>query len=348
KPKKSIWLRVKEEVIHYWHGFRLFGIEIRVSSKYLWRMLKGDNLSRREHRQMKRTSKDLVRMVPFLVFLIVPFMELLIPVALKLFPNMLPSTFENSSTREEKRRKLLKVRLETAKFLRETITTDLPAGSGNQEAATAFADFFAGVRTSGKPVNTQELLEVATHFNDELTLDNLSRSQLVSMCRYMGIRVFGPDNFLRFQLRNRVDKLRADDRLISAEGVQALTPAELSHACSSRGIRTIGVSPFRMRQELSGWLELSIDHKVPSSLLILSRAFSLLAEVPASPTDALRATLESLPDELVQEAHLDVSEKEGQATLEQRLRVIEEQEEMIADEAERKKQDEERAKLEAE
>ena len=44
---------------------------------------------------MKRTTQDLLRLVPFSVFIIVPFMELLLPVALKLFPNMLPSTFED-------------------------------------------------------------------------------------------------------------------------------------------------------------------------------------------------------------------------------------------------------------
>jgi len=36
-----------------------------------------------------------MRLIPFAVFVIVPFMELLLPVALKLFPNMLPSTFED-------------------------------------------------------------------------------------------------------------------------------------------------------------------------------------------------------------------------------------------------------------
>lgn len=41
---------------------------------------------------------------------------------------------------------------------------------------------------------------------DELTMDNISRSGLVNMCRYMGLTPFGSDNFLRFQLRN---KLRA-------------------------------------------------------------------------------------------------------------------------------------------
>ena len=43
--------------------------------------------------QLVRTTADLFRLVPFLVFIIVPFMEFLLPVALKLFPNMLPSTF---------------------------------------------------------------------------------------------------------------------------------------------------------------------------------------------------------------------------------------------------------------
>lgn len=39
-----------------------------------------------------------MRLVPFAVFVLVPFMELLLPVALKLFPNMLPSTYESKST----------------------------------------------------------------------------------------------------------------------------------------------------------------------------------------------------------------------------------------------------------
>jgi hypothetical protein len=44
-------------------------------------------------RQLVRTVSDLFRLLPFSVFIIVPFMELLLPLALKLFPGMLPSTF---------------------------------------------------------------------------------------------------------------------------------------------------------------------------------------------------------------------------------------------------------------
>ena len=60
---------------------------------------------------------DLFRLVPFSVFILVPFMEFLLPVALKLFPGMLPSTFTTSDQRETKMRRQLKAKLEYAKFL---------------------------------------------------------------------------------------------------------------------------------------------------------------------------------------------------------------------------------------
>jgi len=43
--------------------------------------------------QLVRTTADMFRLVPFLVFIIVPFAEFLLPVVLKFFPGMLPSTF---------------------------------------------------------------------------------------------------------------------------------------------------------------------------------------------------------------------------------------------------------------
>lgn len=40
---------------------------------------------------------------------------------------------------------------------------------------------------------------------DELTLDNMSRPQLASMCVYMGLRPYGSDNFLRFQVNRLIN-----------------------------------------------------------------------------------------------------------------------------------------------
>jgi hypothetical protein len=87
--------KIKKELHHYWVGTKLLYTEIKTTIKIVWRLLHGGKLSRRERRQLVRTTTDLLRVIPFLVIVIVPFMEFSLPVLLKLFPNMLPSTFED-------------------------------------------------------------------------------------------------------------------------------------------------------------------------------------------------------------------------------------------------------------
>lgn len=85
------------ELKHYYHGFRLLALEVRLSSRYLWRVARGHSLMRRERQQLVRTVSDLFRLLPFSVFIIVPFMEFALPLFIKLFPNMLPSTFKDAT-----------------------------------------------------------------------------------------------------------------------------------------------------------------------------------------------------------------------------------------------------------
>jgi hypothetical protein len=68
-------------------------------------------------------------MVPMLVILAIPFMELLLPVALKLFPNMLPSTFEDKLKKEEELKKRVGVKLEVARFLQVQLSILTPISS---------------------------------------------------------------------------------------------------------------------------------------------------------------------------------------------------------------------------
>ncbi|MGH0159413.1 UNVERIFIED_CONTAM: hypothetical protein FKN15_067881 [Acipenser sinensis] len=100
--RKSLGQKVVDEVKHYYHGFRLLWIDTTIAGRMLWRILNGNILSRRERRQFLRTCADVFRLVPFLVFIIVPFMEFLLPLAVKLFPNMLPSTFETKSKKRKR------------------------------------------------------------------------------------------------------------------------------------------------------------------------------------------------------------------------------------------------------
>ncbi|KAJ2453970.1 LETM1 domain-containing protein ylh47, partial [Coemansia sp. RSA 2337] len=165
---------------------------------------------------------------------------------------------------------------------------------------------------------------------------------LVSICRFMGVNAFGTDNYLRYQITNRMRYIRADDKVICGEGIESLSVPELQSACQSRGIRIIGVSPARMREELNQWIELHLEHNIPSTLLILSRILAAgepMAQLQQQQfnADALQATINSLPDNLVNEATLRLAEVSGKATPKQKLEVLEEQEELIEDEDEQEK-----------
>ncbi|KAI8999006.1 LETM1-domain-containing protein [Trametes punicea] len=349
-----IWRKVKHEAQHYWHGTKLLAAEVRISARLQWKLLHGESLTRRERRQLRRTTQDLLRLIPFAVFVIVPFMEFLIPVVLKVFPNALPSTFEDKFAAEEKQRKLLRVRLEMAKFLQETLRESGLKANAHIVGSEAFKEFFRKVRSTGESPSAQDVIHVARLFDDDLTLDNLSRPQLVSMCKYMGINAFGTDNFLRGNIRARLLQLRRDDEAIAREGIDELSTAELQAACQSRGIRTTGVSPARLREELATWIDLHLKQRVSGVLLVLARAFQF-DKKPGEDEDgkttiikSLEAVLCGLPDNLLSEAELEVDSE--QASYKQKLEVLKQQEELIQDEEEQEQREEDarRAKKEEE
>lgn len=348
-----VWKKVKHEAAHYWHGTKLLVSEVRISARLQWKILHGEQLTRRERRQLKRTTQDLLRLIPFSVFLIVPFMELLLPVALKLFPNMLPSTFEDKFAAEEKQRKLLRVRLEMAKFLQETLRESGLKANSHIVSSDEFKEFFRKVRSTGESPSARDVINVAKLFDDDLTLDNLSRPQLVSMCRYMGLNAFGTDNFLRGAIRSRLMSLRRDDQLIHTEGIDALSTAELRHACQSRGIRTTGIPTSGLQEELTTWIQLHLRDRVSGVLLILGRAFNfdrkpgLDEDGKTAIVSSLENVLSSLPDNLLSEAELEVDS--DKASYKQKLEVLQQQEELITteEEQEQKEEDARRAKREA-
>ena len=193
---------------------------------------------------------------------------------------------------------------------------------------------------TGEKPSPEDIIKVCKIFKDDLTLDNLSRPQLVSICRYMNIPSFGTDNILRYQVRVRMRQIKRDDRAIAYEGVDSLSVPELQTACASRGLRTYGVSPGRLRDDLGAWLDLRLKHGVPSTLLVLANAFVYAQGKEAEMTsqiDALEAVLSSIPEELYHEIELEVHTAEGAATNKQRLEVLKEQQELIEEENQQSK-----------
>lgn len=335
----------KSTMQHYWLGTKLLWADIRISSRLLLKLVNGKGLSRRERQQLTRTTADIFRLVPVAVFIIVPFMEFLLPVFLKLFPNMLPSTFQDKMREEEALKRRLIARIEYAKFLQDTVKemakeVQNSRGGDIKKTAEDLDEFMNKVRT-GAGVSNDEILAFAKLFNDELTLDNISRPRLVNMCKYMGISPFGTDAYLRYMLRRRLQEIKNDDKMIQAEGVESLSEAELRQACRDRGLLGL-LSVEEMRQQLRDWLDLSLNHSVPSSLLILSRAFSVSGKV--RPEEAVQATLSSLPDEVVDTVGVTALPSEDSISERRRkLEFLEMQEELIKEEEE--EEEEEQAKM---
>ncbi|PYI33683.1 MRS7 family protein [Aspergillus indologenus CBS 114.80] len=344
--KLTLGQKIKKEAQHYWDGTKLLATEVKISSRLALKMAAGYELSRREHRQLRRTVSDLGRLVPFSMFVIIPFAELLLPVALKLFPNMLPSTYEGQKGREKKALKLSSTRKEVSGFLKDTLReSGLPVTAAtvkNEE----FTEFFKKIRTTGESPTPEDVIKVCKIFKDDLTLDNLSRPQLVGICKYMNLNSFGTDAMLRYTIRHRMRQIKRDDRAIFYEGVESLSVPELQMACASRGIRTHGVSPARLREDLSVWLDLRLNQGVPSTLLVLSNAYVYAqggkeAEM-STQIEALQSVLSSIPEELFHEIELEVHNAEGAATNKQRLEVIKEQQELIEEENSQNSENEEK------
>ncbi|KAK2788095.1 hypothetical protein FQN52_006932 [Onygenales sp. PD_12] len=343
--KLTLGQKIKKEAQHYWDGTKLLATEVKISTKLALKMAAGYELSRRENRQLQRTVKDLARLVPFSAFVLVPFAELLLPIVLKLFPNMLPSTYEGQKSKEAKAATLRATRKETASFLQNTLKeTGLPVNATNAKKEE-FTEFFRKVRATGESPSEEDVIKVCKTFKDDLTLDNLSRPQLVAVCKYINLNTFGTDAMLRYNVRHRMRQIKRDDKAISFEGVDSLSVPELQMACAARGLRTHGISPGRLRDDLSMWLDLRLKQGVPSTLLVLSNAYMYTQKSQdyeiSSQIDALRSVLSSIPEELFHEIELEVHNAEGAATNKQRLEVIKEQQELIEEENEQNTENEE-------
>lgn len=334
KDPAGTWKLVKDTANHYWMGTKLLCTEIKMARQILGRVLQGSSMTRRERMQLIRTTMDIFRLVPFAVFVIVPFMEFLLPFALKLFPNMLPSTFQDELKKEENMKQELQMRLAVAGFLQETLQ-EMAARSSKASEAQDLVKFIQKAR-KGESLPNESVIKIASLFKDELTLANIPRPQLVSMCQFMGINPYGGDNFLRFQLRSKFRMIKDDDKRILWEGIEGLNLQELRDACQVRGMRAHGLSRARYMKQLKEWIDLSIQKSIPISLLIMSRAF-VITSSDQQAEDILMSSISSLDSDTINEVVLAAASPAEENTVDIRKRKLESlqfQKEMIAEELE--------------
>uniref|UniRef100_A0A671QTH3 Leucine zipper-EF-hand containing transmembrane protein 2 n=1 Tax=Sinocyclocheilus anshuiensis TaxID=1608454 RepID=A0A671QTH3_9TELE len=68
-PRKSLGQRVLDELKHYYHGFRLLGIDTKIAGRMVWRLLHGQQLTRRERRREEKQRKGLAAKLELAKFL---------------------------------------------------------------------------------------------------------------------------------------------------------------------------------------------------------------------------------------------------------------------------------------
>lgn len=152
---------------------------------------------------------------------------------------------QDSLKAEEDMKKELQMRIAMATFMQEAMQQmgekkqrqSAADGAGDQEAAAGareVIDFVEKARM-GEHIPNAQVLRIARLFKEELTLANVPRPQLVTMCQYMGLQPYGTDSFLRFQLRAKLRAIQEDDRRILWEGIDSLNTIELRDACKCRG-----------------------------------------------------------------------------------------------------------------
>lgn len=213
-----------------------------------------------------------------------------------------------------------------------------------EESAASMLEFMEKAR-NGEMMPPDVIIRFATLFQDDLTLDNMPRMQLINMCKYMSIPPYGADSILRFQLRHKIRTLKEDDQRILWEGIDSLTKMELREACQERGMRSTGLSKDAYIKALQQWLDLSVNKNVPISLLVMSRTFFLreemFARVPSDDdeskslsglVDAISGLDKDVINEVVLEIATSEERKSDPSVRRIKLEVLESQNERILEE----------------
>jgi len=302
-------------------GFKLFGADVRASYFLTKRVFKGYPLSVRERRLLVRTTSDCLKLIPFSFFLVVPFAEFALPFFLRLFPNMMPSTFFEQKYDNATLARKLKAKQEMADFWQQVVaqrTQELYESDEYADKAEELVAFQEKLSEGKEYPTLKEILRFASIFKNEMHLEKMSSQQLSALSQMLGLPTSSAfwQGHLEVQLRHHITNLRREDRDLFWEGIESLKGEELIDVCRRRAIRFHGVTDEEMRDDLNRWLRLSANHRqVPTSMLLWIQSFYLRDRTEdESSTEALKLKVqEQEVIENPEEAFLSFAERQKEA-----------------------------------
>mmetsp|Transcript_26250 Transcript_26250/g.46934 ORF Transcript_26250/g.46934 Transcript_26250/m.46934 type:complete len:440 (+) Transcript_26250:4316-5635(+) len=307
---------VKKEAKKAWNGCKLLGSDAKfmIRKKYAI-TFQGELYSLKERKAMSQTSSDLLKMIPFSFFIIVPGAELTLPLFLYIFPNMMPSTFVSKSVQQERRELMISKRnLYSDKLLSYLIT--------KVKAVDTAADLLRKLRTQPEAVTRDDLRKHGHLFDSHIRFGKMQTQQLLDTCRFIGFepwtgfktlnkiiftpasRIFGTSptyepqiwplssfmrNLIVLQLVSYIRNIRNEDTAILKESIEAMDLDLLTLCCQDRCIEASLElsSEAKMRAELAQWVK---DSTYPterglihSEALFFSQIFQYIEDVVITP-----------------------------------------------------------------
>ena len=124
---------------------------------------------------MNKTGTDLLKMIPFSFFIIIPGMELLLPPVIYVFPNMIPSTFVAKTSIEQKQNANLAKRPLYADKIHAFLLEKIKKSEEE-------VDFYNTLRNSPTQIKFAEMVDKNAYFRKHLSFGKLDGDELMTIC----------------------------------------------------------------------------------------------------------------------------------------------------------------------
>lgn len=290
-----------EELKHIGHGFKTFKKDIQESvtdTKDL-HYQKYTKPTYTHTVKLQKITKDVVKFIPFSVFILIPGLELLLPAWLMIFPNAIPSQFQSPASRQKQITKLIANRNTAAekllykypKYLKKLSKTKILPEDEREQAK----EILKIIEKEG--VTYTQLLQYKHIFTKYADFKHFRVKTLYEMAHFMGLNPITGLNTINnvlsiFRLKIKIDniyvswltkiiltrelrlffrKIRREDAYLSTEQISNFPENHLDSILIERGIEIANRSKESKLKDYKMYQAISNLNNVPDSLLIFCR-----------------------------------------------------------------------------
>ncbi|CAG9310354.1 unnamed protein product [Blepharisma stoltei] len=307
---------IKHESKKVWQGCKLLYHDGKYMIKTKYRLtFYEDTWTIHDSRIISRVTPDLLKMIPFSFFIIIPGAELTLPFFLFIFPNMIPSPFLSKTKEDEHWKNIIAKRKVYANKLHRYLIE-----KSKEIKDLKYKTFKEKLIYRPNSMKIEDLVMNHQLFLKDFNFGNMNAEELKSVCRFLGMEpwtgfksisklvlfplsklfsyigleipsTWNPTTFpfnqiqrniVMYQLRNYLSQKRGEDMLLLAEDIDFIEYPLLIACCQERGIDTEFLSDTDMRNCLKEWIYYSAypltKGPVKSEILVFSVALKYLED----------------------------------------------------------------------